>query len=135
MRGQANIQHVVCRLCNKRFPDALGVALLIEGGARDSVALWAAVTALGYDRPKNKPLVLSKGGKPAKEDCPHYLAWLKVEGAGTNVRGTAGNIHIRCAGCKQSWNQAGGLKVFLEKLKADRLKLRSAIRSLGGKIE
>lgn len=130
-RGQANIQHILCTKCSGRFVDARGVAMLIASGARDSVDIWAAIKELGGKPPKRAVAV--RGERPTKETCQHFLAWLRVDG--TAARGATGNVSVRCVGCRQSWNQAGGLKIFLERFKEDRQQIRAALRALGAKFQ
>jgi len=128
-RSQGGVFFLRCKACLTRHPGPHGVRVLVESMARDSVAMWAAVSALGGKRPAVAP---PRQVLPAAE-CQHYLSWLKPEG-GEVIRGATGNLSFRCVGCRASWPMAVGLGLYLARVNEERAALRAAILKLGGVI-
>jgi len=128
-RGKSSMSHVVCRACKGRFPEAAGVRVLVDALRVDHSDVWDALSRAGVmprDRPPGR-----QDREIHKKKCAHHLAWIRVETSGIGVRGAAGLIQFRCAGCKQAWSQQAGLKVFLDLVKLDRDRIHRALRKIG----
>jgi len=121
-RGAASTYMVACDLCEAVWPNATGLKLFLDALAKDLEACWGAVSALGGQRPLPTPL--RQPAAQVKKECPHFLAWVKIE----PLHGHA--VVFRCTGCASSWNTALGLEFMLTRLKTEQRNLRGEIERL-----
>lgn len=119
---------VVCDQCEKAWLNAVGFKVFIEAFVKDLDACWAAVRGLGGERPPPTPVLQAADQTQARKECPHFLAWVKLEAKHGHA------LTIYCTGCTRSWSMAMGLEFMLTRLKAEQAALRGEIARLEGGV-
>ena len=132
-RGMASISQVVCLLCNSKHGGPAGLMVIVKAMQADQAELWAALQRAGISRDESPPSAPTSPRAKAGP-CPQYIGWLKIESAGVGQRGHSGRVWFRCAGCRGSWVESAGLKLFLDLLRDDRKKIRAALARLGQQV-
>jgi len=135
VRGQAKTVHVSCALCGRKVAGIAGTALFVVGMRDELARLRVEIKKIGGDvtdpsmgasrRPEGK-----RRPRDAKATCPHYLAWLDIDGDGRpGGRGRATLTTVKCRNCGTSWGDHTGLLMAMKK---ELSALWLEVRRLGG---